>query len=211
MRRLLIALVLLTLTLAPAAAGAGVELTLTGGYRWGEAELLTEDYTRLILCVTTPCAPAAGRAGDNTALGLILDVPIARGWMFEALLNRQDGHVAFPGTLLPRESYESTTTQIGVQRYWERERWTPFVAVGLGVTRWETSALAYRPPLLPGIVVQPLDEEVFSGSIAGGVKLPLTSRFGLRLEGRYYHIDLPPAVGGSLGQTEATAGLTFRF
>ncbi len=209
MRRLLIALVLLTLV--PAAAGAGVELTLTGGYRWGEAELLTEDSTSLILCITTPCATAAGRAANSEVLGLILDVPIARGWMFEALLNRQDGEVAFRGTLLPRASYESTTAQVGVLRYWERERITPFAAVGLGVTRWQTTALVYRPPLFPGIVVQPLDEEVFSASVAGGVKVPLSSRFGLRLEGRYYHIDLPQEVSGGRGQTEATVGVTFRF
>ena len=148
MRRFVIVLVLLSLV--PAAVSAAVELTLTGGYRWGEAELLTEDYTSLILCVTTPCALATGRAGDSEVLGLILDVPIARGWMFEALINRQDGDVAFPGTLLPRESYESTTAQVGVQRYWERQRVTPFAAVGLGVTRWKTTALVYHPPLLPG-------------------------------------------------------------
>ena len=209
MRRLCIAFVLLTLV--PAAAGAGVELTLTTGYRWGEAELLTEDYTSLIVCVTTPCALATGRAGEDQALGLILDVPIARGWMFEALLNRQDGDVGFLGSLLPRESYDATTVQVGVQRYWERKRLTPFAAVGLGVTRWKTTALVYHPPLFPGIVVQPLEEEVFSGSIAGGVKMPLDSRFGLRLEGRYYYVDLPAAAGGGLWQPEATAGLTFRF
>lgn len=209
MRRLLIALALLSLV--PAAAGAGMELTLTGGYRWGEAELLTEDTTSLIVCVTTPCVLATGRAGASEVVGLILDVPIAPGWMFEALLNRQDGDVDFPGTQLPRETYESTTAQVGVQRYWERERWTPFAALGLGVTRWQTTALVYRPPLFPGIGVQRLDDEVFSGSIAGGVKVPLSARFGLRLEGRYYHIDLPHEVSGSFGQTEAAAGLTFRF
>ena len=189
MRRLLI--VLLCLAPVPAWAGGGVELTLTGGYRWGEAELLTEDPTSLIICVTTPCAVTAGRAGDDGALGLILDVPIARGWMFEALLNRQDGDFAFPGTLLPAESYESTTAHLGVQRYWEGERWTPFVAVGAGVTRWETAALVYPRPLVPGAVVRPhAAEEVFSGSIAGGLKVALAARFALRLEGRYYHLDL---------------------
>ena len=210
MRHLSIALVVLALVPA-AAAGAGVELTLTGGHRWGEAELLTDDYTSLIACITTPCVLASGRAGDDEVLGLILDVPIARGWMLEALLNRQDGDFGFPGTLLPRESYESTTVQVGVQRYWQWGRLTPFAAVGLGVTRWQTTALVYRPPLFSGIAVQPLDEEAFSGSIAGGVKVPLASRFGLRFEGRYYHFDLPHDVSGSVGQTEATAGLTLRF
>lgn len=209
MRRFLIAIVLSTLV--SATAGAGVELTLTGGARWGEVELLTEDYTLLIVCVTTPCGLATGRAGDDGVLGLVLDVPIAQGWMFEALLNRQDGNVVFPGSLLPRESYEATTAQVGVQRYWERERLTPFAAMGLGLTRWETTALVYRPPLFPGIVVQPFDEEVFSGSVAGGVKMPLDSRFGLRLEGRYYYLDLPAAAGGGLWQPEATAGLAWRF
>lgn len=210
MRRLLIALALSTLV--PAAAGAAMELTVTAGHRGGEAELLTEDFTSLIVCVTTPCALATGRAGDDGVLGLILGVPIADGWMFEVLLNRQDGDVAFPGTLLPRQSYEATTAHLGVQRYWQRERWTPFVAAGLGVTRWETTALVYRRPLFPGIEVQPLAaREVLSGSIAAGVKLPLASRFALRLEGRYYHLDLPAELNGSLGQTEATAGLVFRF
>ncbi len=209
MRRLFAALVLLAVS--PAPARAGVELTLAAGHRWGEAELVTEDPNAFVVCITTPCVTAAGFAGEDETLGLILDVPIARGWMFEALVHRQDGDLEFPGSPWLDDDYHSTTAQAGVQRYWQRERVTPFAALGLGVTRWETSAPLYEPPLLPGIVTRPVEEQAPSASLAAGIKTPLATRIGLRLEARYLSIDLPQEVDGSLAQAQASVGLSYRW
>ena len=58
-----------------------------------------------------------------------------------------------------------------------------------------------------------------SASLAGGARLRLSQRLGLRLEGRAYRVDLPDELGPhmrrrgseSLDQTELTAGLAVRF
>lgn len=216
MRKLLTAFLgLLMLPSAGSGAGAEPELTLAAGMRRGEVAFPTEARTPLIVCVTTPCILAEARTDDGEVnYSLILDVPFSRHWMVEALLTEQDGDHEFRSSFSPildRATYESTTAQLGLLRHWGEGRLRPFAAGALGVTTFESTALAYDRPFFPGIVPTPVDEEVLSGSFAGGAKVDLGRRLALRLEGRAYWHDLPERLDGTLWQNEASVGLTYRW
>lgn len=215
MCRRLVAVVLGLLPLVPAAAGAGPELTLSAGLRSGEIAFTTEAYSPLVVCVTTPCVTADVLTEDEQArLTLILDVPFSPRWMVELLYTEQDGdhdfRSDFPG-IVERGSYEWATAQVGVLRHWGEGRLRPFAAGALGATQFESSVLAYDRPFFPGIVPTPVDEEVLSGSLAGGVKVGLGRHLDLRLEGRGWWHDLPERLDGSLWQGEGSVGLTYRW
>ncbi len=211
------AFLLSLVALTPAAAGAGVELTLAGGYRSGEAAFPIEARTSLTLnCVTTPCILAEARTGAGEArASLIVDAPISPRWMVEGLLTRQDGDLelrsSIPVGTLARETFESTTAQVGLLRQWGEGRFRPFAAGLVGGTSFESTALAYERPFFPGIGAAPVDEDVLSWSLATGLKAGLGKRVALRLEGRVHSHELSQRLGGTLRQTEAGAGLTYRF
>lgn len=212
--RNLLALLLASFLVLPAAASAGPELTLSAGRRSGEVGFLT-DVDALIVCVTTPCPVAEARtADDRVRYTLILDVPFSRRWMVEVLFTEQDGAHEFDLGVSPlpsRGTYEWTTAQAGVLRHWREDRLRPFAAAALGATRFESTALAYQRPLFPEITAFPVDEEVLSASLAGGIKVGLGRRLALRLEGRGWWHDLPDWLDGALWQGEASAGLTYRW
>lgn len=204
------------LLLLPAAAGAGIELTLAGGHRTGEASFPIEARTPVTInCVTTPCILAEARTGEGEVYySLILDIPVSRRWMVEALLTEQDGDLELRSRIvdvLHRETFELTTAQVGLLRHWGEGRVQPFATGALGVTQFESSAMAYERPLFPGISARPADEDVISGSLAAGLKTGLGRRIALRLEGRAYWHDLPARLGGTLWQPEASLGLTYRW
>ena len=216
MCRRLAAVVLGLLPLAPAATGAGPELTLSAGLRTGETAFTTDAYSPDIVCITTPCVTADVLTKDEQArLTLILDVPFSPRWMVELLYTDQDGDHDFrtdhPSIVVEQGSYEWTTAQVGVLRHWGDDRLRPFAAGALGATRFESSVPGYGRPFFPGIVPTPVDEEVLSGSLAGGVKFGLGRHLALRLEGRGWWHDLPERLAGSLWQGEGSAGLTYRW
>lgn len=216
MGRRLVAVVLALVPLAPAAADSGPELTLSAGLRSGSIAFTTEAYSPLILCVTTPCITAdVLTEDDQVRTTLILDVPISPRWMVELLYTEQDGdhefRSDFPGFLVERGSYEWSTAQVGLLRQWGDGRLRPFAAGALGATRFESSVPGYHRPLSPGTFPTPVDEEVLSGSLAGGVKLGLGRHLDLRLEGRGWWLDLPERLDGSLWQSEGGVGLTYRW
>lgn len=218
MSRILITLAVAALVWAPAAALAEAELTAVLGYRGGDSSFLVEADAPFIVCVTSPCIVADARTPESGVLGLVLDVPIRQGWMFEALLNRQDADLRLAshpsnGTLRA-ESFELTTFQVGLQRRWEPVAGglEPFVAGGIGVARVESSGATLTRPIVPGDVGRRLGaEEGFSASLGGGARLALGERFGLRLEGRGYRADLPRELGGELVQVELSVGLSARL
>ena len=215
MRAVLTPLAALAL-LAPAALHAGAEITLSSALRQGATTFPVEARTPLaIACFTTPCILAeASTTEDELEPSLIVDVPISERWMFEGLLNRQDGNLrlvsVFP--LIDDHTFDLTTAQVGLLRHWGDGRWLPFAAFGVGATRFETNALVYDRPLFPGIVASPVDaEEVLSASLAGGVRAHFGRHVGLRLEARAYRHELPERLGGALDQTEASLGVSYRW
>lgn len=204
------------LLLLPSAASAGPELTLTAGLRTGDVVFATEARAPFILCVTTPCVVAdVLTEDDQLRYTLILDVPVSPRWMVEVLYTEQDGDHGFRsafGGIVERGSYEWSTAQVGVLHQWSGQRpLRPFAAVSLGGSRFESTVPGYDRPFFPGIVTTPVDEEVLSGSLAGGVKVDLGRRLALRLEGRGWWHDLPERLDGELWQTEASVGLTYRW
>lgn len=204
------------LSLGPVAASAGPQLTLSAGLRGGDLVFATEARSPLIVCVTTPCVLAdVLTEDDQMRWTLILDVPISPRWMVEALYSEQDGDHGFRSRSAPidpeRGSYEWTTAQVGMLRHWGEGRLEPFAAAALGATSFESTVPAYDVPFFPGITPTPVDEDVLSGSLAGGVKVGLGGRFALRLEGRGWWYDFPARLGGSLWQSEASVGLTYRW
>lgn len=134
--------------------------------------------------------------------------------MVEVLFTEQDGDHDFRSTfevIVERGSYEWTTAQVGLLRHWGEDRVRPFAAAALGASRFESTTQAYDRPFTPGIVPRPVDEEVLSGSLAGGVKVGLGRHLALRLEGRGWWHDLPERLDGALWQNEGSVGLTYRW
>ncbi|MDH3226655.1 MAG: hypothetical protein OEM67_06155 [Thermoleophilia bacterium] len=215
MCRQLAAVAFCLLPLAPAAAGSGPELTLSAGLRTGEIAFTTEAYSPLIVCVTTPCVTADVVTEDEQVrLTLIVDVPVSPRWMIELLYTEQDGNHDFRSefpSIVERGSYEWTTAQAGLLRHWGEGRMRPFAAATLGATRFESSVPGYDRPFFPGIVPTPVDEEVLSGSLAGGIKVGLGRYFDLRLESRGWWHDLPARLDGSLWQGEGSVGLSYHW
>lgn len=216
-------LVVLGALVVPAATRASVEITLTAGLRSGDASFPIE--ARIdpsspvsLACITTPCLLADASTGDGEALpSLIVDVPFSRQWAVEGLLSRQDGRLSLsssrvpPEVVLAPESWESSTAQLGLRRQWDGERLRPFVAGAVGRTWFESSAVAYDRPFFPGIAATRVDEDVFSASLAGGVSIGLARHLAVRVEARSFWHDLPERLGGTLQQTEAGVGITYRW
>ena len=216
MRRTLI--MLAAVVFLPAVASAEGELSVMLGYRGGDASFLVEADVPFIACLIPPCVVAEARTPESETLGLVLDVPIASGWMFEVLLNRQEDNLrlatdlsAEAGRPMP-ESFDLTTLQVGAQHRWGTDRLAPFVAGGIGVARVETSAGILGSPVRAGDVGRTLGaKEVLSVSLGGGTRLAFGPRWGLRLEARGYLTDLPAEMGGELVQTEVSIGLSARL
>lgn len=214
---------LLTLTAAallPAAALAQAELSALVGYRGGDSAFLVEADAPLVDCLLPPCVVARARTPESEVLGLVLDLPLAGGWMAEALVNRQQANLrlAAPPGLdagpLGAERFELTTLQVGLLHRWRPVAGglEPFVAGGVGLARVESSAAVLTRPVRPGEPGRRLAaDEVFAASLGGGARLALGRRLGLRLEGRGYRTELPRELGGALVQFELSAGLTARL
>ncbi|HEX4954166.1 MAG TPA: outer membrane beta-barrel protein [Thermoanaerobaculia bacterium] len=189
-----------------------VEITPVVGYRIGGPS-----YELVEICpfpTLIPCPEVEVETEDSAVFGLIVDVPITDGWQAEVLLNRQEteqevtirfGRLPFP-IPFPVDGrftvdFELTTLHVGILREWELARARPFVGVGAGLTQLELGD--------EGLGVA--DDERFSGSVAGGAKVPVSDRFGLRFEARGYWVDAPEEIGGSFTQVEATVGASFRW
>ncbi len=218
MRRILIPLALAVLL--PAAALAQAELSALVGYRGGDAAFLVEADAPLVDCLLPPCVVAEARTPESEVVGLVLDLPLADGWMAEALINRQQANLrlalpaAFAVDRVGAERFELTTLQVGLLHRWQPVAGglEPFVAGGVGLARVESSAAVLARPVRPGEPGRRLAaDEVFAASLGGGARLALGRRFGLRFEGRGYRTELPAELGGALVQFELAAGLTARL
>lgn len=212
----IVATVLLGLLLAPAVAGAGAEVTLSAGFRRGGTAFPIEARTpEPLFCFTTPCILAEATTEDEELLYTVtVGVPITKRWMAELLLTEQDGDLALRSTrvsLMEPEAFDSLTAQLGVVRSWGDGRIRPYVGGAVGGTQIESTALVYDRPLVTGASAFGVEEDVFSSSLATGLKAPLGRHLGLRLEGRAYWHALPERLGGTLRQNEGSLGLTYRW
>jgi opacity protein-like surface antigen len=159
---------LLVLLPAPARADRGIELTPFAGFRFGGG--FTDNTTGLDLDVD-----------EGESFGLILGVPATHDTDYELFYSFQKSELQGEKLSGGEPLFDLTIhyLHIGGTYGFTGERVRPFIGGGLGIT--------YFSPDGPG-----LDSEIdFSLSLGGGVKIPISKRVGLRLEGRGFLTILP--------------------
>jgi opacity protein-like surface antigen len=193
------------LVLLPVAARAdwGVELTPFAGFRFGGQ--FTDNTTGLDLDVD-----------EGGSFGLILGLQATHETDYELFYSFQKTTLQGEGLFAGEPLFDLTIhyLHIGGTYLFPGERVRPFIGGGLGLT--------YFSPDGPG-----LDSEIdFSFSLGGGVKIPVSKKVGLRLEGRGFLTILPDntdifcvSSGGAacavrvqgdvFGQVELLAGISF--
>lgn len=204
LRRLFLTLPLLILAGAPA-SGAEFEITPTVGYRFGTAALEGAE-----ACIAGGC-PGADTAEDVT-YGLALGLALNERWLIELRASRQDAELDFDtivcpfcGVAPPQGRLEQTTLLLGLERRFPLDRFEPFLALGAGLTRLETTDDRFLP-------FNQISEDRPTISLATGLRLPLSSLLSLRLEARGLYTTLPSDIArDDLVQLELSTGLTFRF
>jgi opacity protein-like surface antigen len=154
---------LLPLLPAPALAELPLEITPWAGYVSGGSFL--DGATSDVL-----------RVGDSAGFGFVLglrDTPLSGYELLYSFQRTELGGYDVPGRSGPT-GLDLHYLLLGGRREFERERLRPFVAGGLGLTA-----------LVPDGPGQGSSTN-FSLSLGGGVKIPLSERAALRLEGRGY-------------------------
>lgn len=152
-------------------------------------------------------------ADEGLSAGLVLGFPLGNGRTFEVVWSHQ--WVTVPASYAGEEALDLglDTVGIGGTYEWGSSRTRPFVSGLVGLTL-----------LTPGVAGY--DAEVlFSASLGGGVKIPISKRAAFRLEGRGVAMIATGGAAGvcgpngcalrfagaGLGQIELTAGLAFAF
>lgn len=191
----------------------GIEITPFYGYTFGgefdgESTADNED-------------PPSLDVQDNSSYGLIVNFPAEDNTEWEFMVSRQSTQVDTHGVFFPGEpvlqDLDITYFQVGGTYLFEGDVARPYIVATVGASRFEPGDSGFD------------SENFFAFTIGGGYKLWPTSRFGLRLEGRFYGnvIDSDGAVfcqGGPesntclirvnsnmLWQFQVLAWLTFRF
>lgn len=167
------ALVLLTVVLAtPGAVQATeVEITPFAGYRFGgEIKANNSDFFDVDVEVD-----------EDAAFGFALDLKINKGLTVELMASRQDSEfVTDTGLFNPQDpvlDVEVTYYHVGVGWAWKREEYEPFLIGSIGITDLSPNEVTLR------------DEQEFSASIGGGVKIWVNPHLGFRFEGRGFWTD----------------------
>ena len=200
--------------LGPALALAGsLEVTPYVGITSGSFWLDTG-----IACVQGPC-PSYLESEDGTVLGLTIDYSVSPRVDFEVVVGRQESGLEYRQSLdsharvnLPTVDLDISHLEIGLRRRWELGRTEPFAAFGVGISRLDSG---------PFVGTQ-IDSDRSSQSLAGGARIELGERLGLRLELRGRRIDLPGGfhevgsvavntVGGDLEQIQYLLGFSFKI
>ncbi len=156
---------------------------------------------------------------DSEAFGLLLNIRAKTQGQWELLYAKQSTEVDTAGTFVVSDSIDLDVQyfQLGGTYLYDGDRVQPFIALTLGVTNFDPE-------------FADLDSEnYFSASFGGGIKMDLTQRVGVRLEGRVYSTFLESnskifcssgpgggqclieSSGTTFNQWEARAGLVFRF
>ena len=204
MLRTLTATLLLAGLFSPLAAEAQgrFELTPRFGYRLeGEISEDTIDFDSL-------------EVEESETYGVSFGIPLNDRLHLEFLVNQQPTDLVDDGGLFSTSTaiaeIDVTYAHVGVAFEFGLGPVQPFVVGSIGLARLELDG--------PGLD----DEDRFSASAGGGVKLELGRHFGLRFEGRGYITDLGGGSGDDDGrfryddddtliQAEVTAGLILAF
>ena len=167
------ALLLGLLLAAPAAARAdrGIEITPYAGFRFGGS---FDDNT-------TGGSLDVDPAGS---FGLILDLAATGETQYELFYGYQRTELSGSGTFggTPLFDLDLHYLHLGGTYLFPEERVRPYLAGGLGAT--------FLVPDGEGLGAK----AYFSLSLGGGVKIPLTGRIGLRVEGRGFLTILPEST-----------------
>jgi hypothetical protein len=203
----------IALALAAAAArGQTVEITPVAGYRFGggfATEIVTDSATSGVVDYEVE---------DAASLGAQLAFRVSRDGEIEVLYSRQGTRLETGGlfTGVPVFDLALETWHAGGNYLFGEEdaRVRPYIGMGLGVTR-----LLPEPEGLE-------DETRFSASFAGGAKIWLGKRVGVRVEARGFFTFLESdsqsfcqtgqgcqvhAQGSDISQVEVRAGVVLRF
>jgi len=153
---------------------------------------------------------------EGGGFGLILDKTLDHQHQVEVMFSRQKSAFQLQDLGLTPASLDASLDvyylQVGGTYLFDGSRFRPFISAGAGLTHFD-----------------PADEQLsretrFSGSLGAGVKLHLSERVGLRLEGRGYLtlFDSSGSIfcsggcvvslsGDGLTQFEVIAGITAAF
>lgn len=193
----------LVLALGAASAPGGAqatELTALAGLRLG-GEL--ED----------TASGAAQAMDESLTLGLVLGFPLDRGRTLEVVWTHQPLDVPTTGNGTGEVGLRLDTLGVGGTYEWGEGRLRPFVSATVGLTLLSPDSADLDVELL------------FAGTLGGGVKVPISGRLGLRLEGRGVAMLASGGAAGVCGgggcvlgfsgsgiaQLELLAGLSFSF
>jgi hypothetical protein len=196
----------------PAPAAAEVELTPTVAYRAGGYDCtgtVLFDGFDLPGFRSAFCEYIRAESQDGPAFGAVLGVGLADDLLLEVLASRQETELEIDflppvEIFFPLSDLDFTVThlQVGVARSWGEGAVRPFAGVAAGASRVQSDG---------NVRMNGFEDDAFSASLGAGLKVFLDERFGVRLEGRGYWVDLPSEAGGDFTQTEAAAGLILKF
>lgn len=193
MRRVLTVLTCLLLLPLPALA---LEVTPMGGFRFGGQVSSTTGESLTF--------------NESASFALALDFDFQRDKQIELFWSHQQTELTQSGNTLFNVGIDCL--HIGGTVLYPQERFTPYVAGGLGLTHFSPNN---------GFT----GETRFSLSVGGGIKTFISERIGLRLEGRGYATWFPDegyifcggggcsiaASGDAIFQFEGLAGAIFLF
>lgn len=158
---------------APALAGS-FELSLLGGLRMG-GELedgLTGEYRSV---------------EASPSFGLAIGFPLEPERILEVVWTHQEGQVDGASADGGPVSFDLDTVGIGGTADWRRGRWRPFLSGTAGVT--------VLSPEQPGFDTAVL----FTMTLGGGAKVPVSPKLGLRFEGRGVFMLATSSTSGVCG------------
>jgi hypothetical protein len=201
MRKTLLILTVLIMA-AGSASAAELELTPFVGYRFGgdvpqeSSEIFEVDV----------------EVDEDAVYGMALDVRVGPGLLIELFTSRQETEfVDDTGLFQPEDvllDVDVTYYHVGVGWGWRISDFEPFVLGSLGIAKVSPDEFGLH------------DEDEFSMSFGGGVKVWINNHVGFRFEGRGYWTDLGSAedewqfwdeYDDDLYQAEVKAGLIISF
>lgn len=192
----------LVAAMAQAAFAQEATIGLLTGYRFG-GEFEERGSTRTVDLKEAP------------SQGVIVTVPAGPGKDYEFFFHRQDTRLTSSAAQGPTDTLDLTVDywQAGGTAFLDRERVLPFVSGSLGLTHFNPDPNGSE------------SETRFSMSLGGGISLPLSKHWSLRLDIRGFLTALNGGgsmfcgagrcavrvAGGGFVQADVGAGVSYRF
>ena len=171
--KLLLVMVVATSPAAPAVAGS-FELSVLGGFRLGgELEDASTGEYRSVEA--------------SPSFGLAIGFPLEPERILELVWTHQEGQVEGASADGGPVGFDLDTIGIGGTADWRRGAWRPFLS--------GTAGLTILSPEQPGFDTAAL----FTMTLGGGVKLPVSPKVGLRFEGRGVFMLATSSTSGVCG------------